>query len=171
MLSQSWDEGKVTLPPDFLQNGWNLFLPKGTISILLSVMTYILQGYTKEEILEWMKMEEKELSLSPFDFTLPFVCKSEEEKQAYLNIARQERKICKILERSGYAYPKTIDEWIELLIQLKIVQEVKMDEAIYLDVVLEPFPHPEDMLKLTPDERKKLEKYRLNQHMQQLSEL
>ncbi|RAL25908.1 DUF6042 family protein [Thermoflavimicrobium daqui] len=171
MLSQSGEVSNITLPASFLQNGWNLFLPKGTISIMLSVMTYILQGYSKAEILELMIMEEEELSLTPFNFTVPFTYKTEEEKQVYLTISRQEKRIYKVLERSGYTYPKTIQEWVELLIELKIIQEVIREEKIFLDIVIEPFPHPKEVLTLTTDELKKLDKYQINQHIESLSEV
>jgi hypothetical protein len=121
MLSEGWNQEEITLPPNFIEQGWNLFLPKGTVSLLLSVITYILQGYNKNEIYQLMEIEEKELSLSPFDFTAPFAHKSEEAKQVYLNIAKQESKIQNMLIRSGLSYPQSVVDWIQLLIHLKII--------------------------------------------------
>ncbi len=170
MLSEGWNQEEITLPPYFIEKGWNLFLPKGTVSLLLSVITYILQGYNKHEIYELMELEEKELSLTPFDFTAPFAHKSEEARQVYLNIAKQESKIQSMLARSGLSYPQSVIDWIQLLIHLKIIHEVRQEDQVFLDVVIDPFPAPEEMLTLTVDERKKLEKYRLTQRMQKLSE-
>ncbi|SHE64143.1 hypothetical protein SAMN05444392_102177 [Seinonella peptonophila] len=145
ILNTGWDHDDIYVPSGFLRNAWNLCLPKGTLSILLSVMSYVLQGLSKEELLEQMRREEKELHLSPFTFHL-------KNDGADGEIIKRENEVRKLLERSGYEYPQNIESWLSLLVQVGILIEIRYKNRIFLDLVVEPYPVPEKILTFQDDE-------------------
>jgi hypothetical protein len=163
ILNTGWKDERIYVPPGFIENAWNLFLPKGILSILLSVMTYIIRGYNKQEILEQMKIEEKQLALTPFSFQTAPMLLADEEKQVYLQLLRRETGVRKILERSGFFYPATVEESIQLLVSLGILLEIEKQDGVYYDVVLHPFPLPEERLILTEQEMEEMNRYRNSQ--------
>lgn len=151
ILSAGWEHDELYVPPGFLRNAWNLFLPQGSLSVLLSTMSYILQGLSKEEVIEQMKEEEEELQLKPFSFSaedLP----GEWDEATYQEMLNREKEVRRVLERSSLQYPTTIQEWLDLLIQVGIIIEVHYKGKQYLDLVVEPYPFPEQALKLTKHE-------------------
>lgn len=160
ILNTGWKDERIYIPPGFIENAWNLFLPKGILSILLSVMTYVIRGYNKQEILKQMEIEEQQLALTPFSFQTAPMLLSDDEKQVYLQLLRRETGVRDILERSGYFYPTTVEEAIQLLISLGILLEVQKQDGVYYDVVLHPFPLPEERLILTEQEIEEMKRYR-----------
>ncbi|WP_044642408.1 DUF6042 family protein [Risungbinella massiliensis] len=147
-------EEHLRIPPDFFYNAWNLLLPQGTLSVLLSVMAYVRQGLDKEEIYEVMTEEADLLELHPFSFIATPAFQTPEEKHHYTQRLNRETEVRKVLELSGFRYPRNIQDSITLLIKFGILIEVELDqrEKIYLDMILHPFPRPEEYLTL--DEQK-----------------
>lgn len=152
VLSDGWDykEKELHVPCGFLRNAWNLFLPKGSVSVLLSTMSYILQGLSKTELMEQLKEEEMELKLIPFSFR--FDPERDINDNLFQSTLNREKRVRKVLIRSGLQYPKNIEEWVSLLIQVGIIIEVNYKGVLFLDMVLEPYPYPEQALKLTDHE-------------------
>jgi hypothetical protein len=72
-----------------------------------------------------------------------------------------------ILIRSDWTYPTTVQDMVQLLIDIGILIEVNHREKTYLDLILKPFPRPEESLLLTPEEKdqaiRQNEFYRLSQ--------
>ncbi|SEN06058.1 hypothetical protein SAMN05444955_105158 [Lihuaxuella thermophila] len=152
VLNGGWKEERVCVPDGFFRNGWNLLLPKGTCSVILSVMSYVIQGLDKAEILDSMKEEEERLCLTPFHFQIPHEFPTDEEKEWYMSLWQREKDVKQILERSGLSYPQTVTQWIHLLVRLGIFLEVRRKSADYFDLVIEPFPYPEEYLHLSGPE-------------------
>jgi hypothetical protein len=155
VLNGGWEHDDIFIPPGFLRNAWNLFLPKGSSSVLLSVMCYVIQGYAKEELIESMIVEERELFLTPFCFESG-QNSSQATPDTYQQTLARETEIKAILERSGFAYPKNIEEFIYLFIHIGIVFEVNYRGAVFLDIVVAPFPSPEEGLALTAAEKEEM---------------
>lgn len=159
VLNGGWAHREIFIPPKFLHNAWNLFLPKGSSSVLLSVMCYVIRGYSKDELIKLMFVEERELYLTPFQFEQP-TNDLEEDNDLYLQTLERETGIKKILERSGFSYPKNIEEFIYLFIHTGIILEVNYRGAVFLDILIEPFPYPEESLTLTKNELKVMLEHR-----------
>lgn len=147
VLNGGWESDEIFLPPGFLRNSWNEYLPKGSFSVLLSVMCYVFQGYSKDELIKLMIVEERELFLTPFQFEEPKNCSAEERVLYSKNLAR-EVEIKQILERSGHTYPQNIEEFIYLFVHVGIVLEVNHQGDVFFDILIEPFPYPEDYLSI-----------------------
>jgi hypothetical protein len=149
ILSTGWPEEYVQVPAVFFDFGWNLYLPQGMNSVVLSVVTFIYQGYSKSEILLFMEKEAQKLSIEPFPLAIEqgnhFL---HQHKDLYL----RERWCESILVRSSFTYPTTIQDMVQLLIDVGILIEVDYRKITYLDLILKPFPRPEDSLLLTPEE-------------------
>lgn len=160
LLTKGWSEDSIFVPSGFFTYAWNLFLPHGTCSVLLSIMTFIIHGYTKTEIVELMKAEEKELSLLPFSFEIPKSFECEQEKERFFAIYERELAVRHVLHRSHFKYPKTMIQWIHLLIQVGILREVRKGGKIYLDMIVHPFPLPEDVLMMDELEVRQIHVYR-----------
>lgn len=148
ILTTGWSEAPyVRVPAVFYEFGWNLYLPQGMNSVVLSVVTFIYQGYTKSEILQSMEEEAQRLAIQPFPLE-----QRQNTVQSYYHLYLRERWCESILVRSSLHYPTTIQEMIQLLIDIGILIEVKYREHTYLDLILQPFPRPEELLSLTEQE-------------------
>ena len=159
VLNGGWAHREIFIPPKFLHNAWNLFLPKGSSSVLLSVMCYVIQGYSKDELIKLMFVEEQELYLTPFQFEQP-IDDFDVESSVYKQTLDREKGIKKILERSGFSYPKNIEEFIYLFVHIGIIVEVNYQGSVFLDILIEPFPYPEESLTLTRKEMKVMLEHR-----------
>jgi hypothetical protein len=147
ILTSGWaDTLYVRVPTVFYETGWNLYLPQGMNSIILSVATFIFQGYTKSEIFRSMEEEAQRLEIQPFPL------EQEELVKEHYPLYMRERWCESILERASLRYPTTIHEMVQLLIDVGILIEVKYRELMYLDLILQPFPRPEELLLLTKKE-------------------
>lgn len=151
----------LQIPPAFLYHGWNLFLPQGTPSLMLSVMYYIIEGLNQKEIFQAMVNEAELLSLHPFSFLQTPDLSTEKEKAIYKEKFERETRIKQVLERSGYQYPKNVQDSLLLLIKLGIFIQVEIGEEkeIYLDMILEPFPRPEQRLVLHEEDYEVMKQY------------
>lgn len=148
ILSSGWSEEYVRVPTVFYETGWNFYLPQGTNSIIFSVISFIIQGYTKIEIFSQIEEEANKLALYPFPLAMMTETHDEWNEPLYA----REQKCESILSRIGLAYPATVQEMVQLLIDLGIFIEVRHRDVVYLDFILHPFPKPEDLLTLTTDE-------------------
>ncbi|MFC7443256.1 hypothetical protein [Laceyella putida] len=54
----------------------------------------------------------------------------------------REKRIKSLYEASGYAYPRSIYGFVQLLRQFGLLIEVKVEDHIYLASVLRPYPAP-----------------------------
>jgi hypothetical protein len=150
ILSSSWSERYIQVPAVFFDFGWNLYLPQGMNSVVLSVITYIFQGYSKEDIFLHMEEETERLELQPFPLAQGSDNFYNPDEWHYLFLREQKCKT--ILVRSDLTYPTSIQDMIQLLIDLGILIEVNNREITYLDFILHPFPRPEESLNLTEEE-------------------
>lgn len=148
VLTRGWEAEDLFIPPGFFYNTWNLFLPKGSPSVLLSIMSYVIRHEPREELIRLMKIEESEQDLAPFQFDQP----SADTDSIYLRNLEREMGIKAILERSGYIYPKNVEEFIYLFIQIGILLEVNYRGLSFFDIITEPFPNPSEALDLTDQE-------------------
>lgn len=158
-------ERDMGIPPGFFRNGWNYFLPMGMCSLLLSVVKYITQGASEKEISEKTNQEASRLLYAPFNFQFPAKFNSDEEKSVFCKVLERETRVSTILERTGIGYPKCIRHGIDLLLYSGILLRVGRNNMTYLDVVIEPFPFPENVLHLTSGEKYQIMKSR--QHIKQ----
>lgn len=161
LLTTVIKEEHLRIPPVFFYNAWNVLLPQGTLSVLLSIMAYIRQGLSKEEIYESMEEEADLLDLHPFSFITIPVSQTQEEKHFYTQRFNRESEVRKLLDLSGFRYPRNIQDTITLLIKLGILIEVELDheEKTYLDMILHPFPKPEDYLTLDEYKHEEIQRY------------
>lgn len=159
-VDKKQSEEGTCIPAGFLRHGWNFFMPKGTCSIILSTMSYIRMGYNKAEVLDWLKKEEEWMDIRPFRFTAYPSHQSKEERERYTALYRREFAVKAILERCGFLYPTTIEGWIQLLLKMGLLKEVKKHDEIYLHMPTEPYPLPENELFLTAQELRFLFHYR-----------
>jgi hypothetical protein len=155
ILSTGWSEEYIQVPAVFFELGWNLYLPQGMNSVVLSVVTFIYQGYSKSEIFKFMEQEAKRLSIEPFP-----LAKAQKKRLncTHGDLYLREQWCESILVRSSLAYPITITDMIQLLIDVGILIEVKYREITYLDLILKPFPRPEESLLLTSNENQEARK-------------
>lgn len=160
VMNGGWKEERIYVPPGFFRNGWNLFLPKGTCSLILSVMSYVIQEFNKTEIMDSMIEEEDRLCLTPFHFQISLEFSTDEERDCYMSLWQREKDVKQILERSGFSYPQSVSQWIHLLTRLGIFLEFRKKMVDYLDVVIEPFPYPEEYLHLSGHELNLLFRHR-----------
>ncbi len=148
ILSSGWTEAYICVPSVFFEAGWNYYLPQGINSVIFSVISFIIQGYTKLEILTQMEEEAEKLALYPFSL----VDKQDAHNDWYEQLYIREQNCETILMRIGLTYPMTVQDMVQLLIDLGILLEVKHRDVIYLDFILRPFPQPQDILQLTTEE-------------------
>ncbi|MCH5583906.1 DUF6042 family protein [Shimazuella sp. AN120528] len=146
ILSTGWSAEYIQVPAVFFEFGWNLYLPQGMNSVVLSVVAFIYQGYSKSEIFLYMEQEAEKLAIQPFPLA------EAQKKQIHHHLFLREQWCESILVRSDLSYPTTVKEMIQLLIDIGILIEVKHREKTYLDLILKPFPRPEESLSLTPEE-------------------
>ncbi|WP_028775370.1 DUF6042 family protein [Shimazuella kribbensis] len=152
ILSTGWSEEYVQVPAVFFEFGWNLYLPHGMNSVVLSVVTFIYQGYSKSEIFMFMEQEAQRLSIEPFP--LAEAQKKSLNHSHHNHLYLREQWCESILMRSSLTYPTTIQDMIQLLIDIGILIEISLRDIIYLDLILKPFPRPEESLLLTPNENR-----------------
>ncbi|MXQ53654.1 DUF6042 family protein [Shimazuella alba] len=151
VLSTGWKQDYLQVPAVFFELGWNLYLPQGMNSVVLSVVTFIYQGYSKSEIFFYMEEEAKKLAMEPF----PLDKIHKQELMSYHvhhELYLREQWCESILVRSSLRYPTTISDMVQLLIDIGILIEVNYREITYLDLILQPFPRPKESLVLTPEE-------------------
>jgi hypothetical protein len=161
ILSTGWSEEYIQVPEVFFEFGWNLYLPQGMNSVVLSVVAFIYQGYSKSEIFLYMEEEAEKLAIQPFPLA------EAQAKQIQHHLFLREQWCESILIRSDLTYPTTVQDMVQLLIDIGILIEVNHREKTYLDLILKPFPRPEESLLLTPEEKdqaiRQNEFYRLSQ--------
>lgn len=148
ILSTGWSDEYIQVPEVFFEFGWNLYLPQGMNSVVLSVVAFIYQGYSKSEIFFYMEEEAEKLAIQPF----PLAQAQAQAEQIQHHLFLREQWCESILIRSDLAYPATVQDMVQLLIDIGILIEVNHREIIYLDLILKPFPRPEESLLLKPEE-------------------
>lgn len=146
ILSTGWSDEYIQVPEVFFEFGWNLYLPQGMNSVVLSVVAFIYQGYSKSEIFFYMEQEAEKLAIQPFPLA------QAQTKQIQHHLFLREQWCESILIRSDLTYPTTVQDMVQLLIDIGILIEVNHRETTYLDLILKPFPRPEESLLLKPEE-------------------
>lgn len=159
VLSTGWTGEYIHVPAVFFEFGWNCYLPQGMHSVMWSVSSFIYQGYSKVDIFFYMKEEAEKLALEPYPIAQNRNIWYQSDQPIHSLFVREQR--CEaILARSSLAYPTSIQEMVQLLIDIGILIEVKYRDTIYLDLILKPFPRPEESLIITPEEMVTMKKQR-----------
>jgi hypothetical protein len=78
-------------------------------------------------------------------------------------VKQREIDLCSIYERSGYNYPKTVEELLDLIISFGLLQTIKHGNSTRLALIdTDCIPYPENVLTLTRREILILEEMRAN---------
>ncbi|MGG0794379.1 DUF6042 family protein [Brevibacillus laterosporus] len=156
------DEGTFASPSDFYGKGWGRYVPTALFLLVSFISVYSKQKKPREEMIQLIKQDvlpfntKRNPLFFDFDAKRP-TFKTGNEREEWLENFKRELRIKEIYERSGFKYPRTIEEGIDLLIAFGIVVEVDGR----LDVVIDPFPDPIEVLQLDRDELRVLERVRI----------
>ncbi|MCR8982906.1 DUF6042 family protein [Brevibacillus laterosporus] len=156
------DEGTFPSPNGFYNKGWGRYVPIAFPLLVSFISMYSVQKKSREEMTQLIKLDvltfntKRNPLFFDFDAKRP-TFKTGNEREEWLENFKRELRIKEIFERSGFKYPRTIEEGIDLLIAFGIVVEV----GGRLDVVIDPFPDPSDVLQLDRDELRVLERVRI----------
>lgn len=135
------------LPKSFYEYGWAEWLPLASISTLPHISYCVSKEFTREDTVQYL------ISLSSdhlfFNFeNVDILFSTENQINEYNLIYSRELLIKENLEQNGFFYPKTMEEVIELFLQLGfLIQQPDKYGNITLDMVIRPFPKVTDKLK------------------------
>jgi hypothetical protein len=93
-----------------------------------------------------MEQEAEKLDIHPFPLA------ELQSKKIQHHMFLREQWCESILIRSDLTYPTSVQDMVQLLIDIGILIEVNHRETTYLDLILKPFPRPEESLLLTSKE-------------------
>ncbi|MED1787401.1 DUF6042 family protein [Brevibacillus laterosporus] len=147
------DEGTFPSPNGFYNKGWGRYVPIAFPLLVSFISMYSVQKKSREEMIQLIKQDvlpfntKRNPLFFDFDAKRP-TFKTGNEREEWLENFKRELRIKEIYERSGFKYPRTIEEGIDLLIAFGIVVEVDGR----LDVVIDPFPDPCEVLCLDQEE-------------------
>lgn len=157
ILAADPEEEYISLPPGLFDHFWLRYIPEATFSMLQPILLKIPEKASKEEIIAYIK-ERFEAANKPvaFDFDSSDF-QSEEERKEYELVRSREQKIRSVLEQNNLPYPSTVEESVQLLLRLGILVETEQDGKTVLDMVVDPFPKPQDVLEFEPAQLRRLE--------------
>ncbi|ARK31855.1 DUF6042 family protein [Halalkalibacter krulwichiae] len=146
-------KGTVPIPNGFMHNGWGAFLPPTAIVFLVEVMNYAYEGLDAEGTIKAIEdyhypLAKKKNDQLFFNFSQGVDdIRGKKKRELFLEELESETERKKVLEQSGYYYPQTIRECIELGEKLGMIQRFKKEGTDYYDVTINPFPHIKHYLK------------------------
>lgn len=141
-LNQNSEE--TVIPNGYETNGWSSILSH-ELSVLFHALCHVVPRYqSKEEMKQaLMEFEGVKHSFSQLDKSK---FKSEESYKGYVQRLERHKRF---LKRSGYEYPSTVDEAIELFVKWGLV----LDQDGYWDIPIKPFPDVQELFTLKEEER------------------
>lgn len=149
-LQNDLEKGVVPMPHGFVHNGWSEFLPNTAIVFLNEVIWKAYLGLDCEEsiaVIEEFHEKKSRQHNEPLFFEFDNKPTARKKLEIYNEEYPYEIERKKILEQSGYYYPQTVRECIELLEKFNMIHRIKKDGREYFDVVIYPFPHVTSYLK------------------------
>jgi hypothetical protein len=152
-IQNSVPEGMVPIVKDYWENGWSYFLGSHGFWYLTQIIDHIYEGLTAEETIIAMEVLDeikagKGVDSTWFDFNKTEF-KDDKDRELYMEELEIESERKKVLEQSGYYYPRSVRQMVDLLERFNIVHRIPNQSkgCEYFDVVLSPFPHVKDYLK------------------------
>jgi hypothetical protein len=144
------DPAQYPFPIGFGSNGWIANLPFSAAVILHSISSGAALGKDMDTIIDeielWVERQGSADSMF-FDFSAK-PPKGKRKRLEFEDDLQRESRIRETLERSGYHYPQSVCQMASLLVNLGLVFEVERDGVMYLDVLLSPYPHVNEVLKI-----------------------
>ncbi|MBO8165559.1 MAG: hypothetical protein H0Z34_17925 [Brevibacillus sp.] len=141
-LSKNQDE--TIIPNGYTVNGWSSILSH-EMNVLFHALCHVVPKYRSKEEIKQALLQFKGLQ-SAFSQLDKSKFKSEESYKGYMQRLERHKSF---LERSGFKYPDTLDEAIQLFVQWGLV----LDKEDGWDVPVTPFPDVQDLFKLKEEER------------------
>ncbi len=143
------EPGMYPNPNQFVHQGWVRYLPLSAIVILNIISMDSTAGMTTQETIEDIKelliRRKKDRLFFDFNAKPPKGKRALEEYEADL---QRESQIRDILERFGFYYPQSVEDMIDLFKKFGLVFEMLGERGPVFDVLLGPYPHVSDVLKV-----------------------
>lgn len=136
------------LPKSFYEYGWAEWLPIANITTLPQISYCISKEFTREETVHYLSSHNTtdQLFMSFEHVERSFA--SEVQRNEYLLIYTRELLIKDKLEQNDLFYPNTMDEVIDLFLQIGfLTQHTDLSGNRILDMIIRPFPKVSDRLK------------------------
>ncbi|NQX58580.1 DUF6042 family protein [Paenibacillus qinlingensis] len=135
------------LPKSFYENGWAEFLPLANISTLPQISYCVSKEFTREDTVQYLSSHNSDHLFCNFE-NVDILFSREYQINEYTLIYSRELLIKENLEKNGLFYPNTMEEVIDLFLQLGfLIQQNDKSGNIILDLVIRPFPKVTDKLK------------------------
>ncbi|MDQ0888742.1 hypothetical protein QFZ81_003830 [Paenibacillus sp. V4I9] len=140
-------EGQCIMPQSLYDYGWLSCLPLVNIITLPQISNCIALEFSKERIIDYLiRNNDKEVFWKLRDAEPVF--NSVYEKSEYNLYYAREVNVRYRLEKNGFYYPRSMQDVIQLFIDLGFVIEVLENEnELKLDLIIRPFPNIENVLK------------------------
>ncbi|MBA2941055.1 hypothetical protein HZF08_22505 [Paenibacillus sp. CGMCC 1.16610] len=137
------------LPNSFYDYGWAEWLPLANITTLPQISYCVSKGLTRDATVEYLHSHNAEQLFINFEeINRNFI--TDFQRNEFFLIYSREYSIKIKLEENGMFYPSTMEEVIELFLQLGfLLQNINHSGNKTLDLIIRPFPKVSDHFKYT----------------------
>ncbi|OCT14346.1 hypothetical protein A8709_26335 [Paenibacillus pectinilyticus] len=135
------------LPKGFYEYGWAEWLPLVNISTLPQISYCVSKEFTREDTVQYLSLHKSNQLFCNFE-NADILFGTEYQINEYYLIYSRELMIKENLKKNGFSYPNTMEEVIDLFLQLGfLIQQSDQSGNIILDMVIRPFPKVTDKIK------------------------
>lgn len=140
-------DDQCIVPTSFYEYGWSEWLPLANLTALPQISYCVSKEFTREAIVQYLNSKNSEKFFLNFE-KLDISFNNEFQKNEYILLYSRELSIKEKLELNGLFYPNTMEEVIDLFLQLGflIQHEDKIGNKT-LDMIIRPFPKVSDQMK------------------------
>lgn len=144
------NEGETPVPSNIYHIGWGRNLLLGGVVFLYYLCYMATQKIPLNQGIEKFRSMHPDHEVI-FDFSYSY---PEMDKEEYEFNKKNAERMKESYEKSGYFYPKTLEDLADLFVKLGLAIESEIEGEKAIIPILSPLPKPQDILKLDDNELK-----------------